>query len=62
MSTTIQDKNGVSITQYAAGNGRIAVQVTWPSEDPDRLFDYVSFTNLWDATKFAELLENRLVR
>lgn len=61
MSTTIQEQNGVSITQFATGQG-IAFQVTWRSDSEDHLFDFVCFNNLFEATKFAELLENRLVR
>lgn len=62
MSTTIQEQNGVSITRFAAGDGRTAFQVTWRSDSEDHLFDFVCFNNLFEATKFAELLENRLVR
>lgn len=63
MSTTIQDKNGVSITQFAGGAEHgICFQVTWRSEDPEQLFNFVSFNNRFDAEKFAELLEKRLVR
>ena len=61
MSATIQNKNGITITQYASSEG-IKVQVTWKSSDEKRFFDNVSFHNLYDATKFAELLEKRVVR
>ena len=63
MSTEIQDKNGVSITRFFAGEEHgTAFQVTWRSSDPDHLFDFVSFTNQEDAETFAELLETRLIR
>ena len=62
MSTIIQSNNGVSITRYAAGHGRIGFQVTWRSEEPGRLFDYVSFESQEIAEQVAALVEQRLVR
>lgn len=62
MSTQIQDKNGISITRFSAGEHGVAFQVTWRSTDPKQMFDYVHFTSQEDAEAFAELLEKRLVR
>ncbi len=62
MATDIQDKDGVTITQFAAGQGRVAFQVTWRSSDESHLFDYVHFDDIFDADAFAQLLRKRLIR
>jgi len=65
MSTTIQEKNDISITRFFAGEDvGVAFQVTWHSSDKNNIFafDFVSFVSQEDAEKFAELLEKRLIR
>jgi len=62
MATDIQDQDGVSITRFAAGQGQVAFQVTWRSSDPNQLFNFVSFDDIFDADAFAQLLRKRLVR
>jgi hypothetical protein len=62
MSTEIQDKDGVTITRFAAGQGRVAFQVTWRSSDKEHLFDYVCFDDIFDADAFATLIRKRLIR
>lgn len=62
MATEIQDQDGVSITRFAAGNGRVAFQVTWRSSVEGQLFDYVHFDDVFDADAFAQLLRKRLIR
>lgn len=62
MATDIQDKDGVTITQFAAGQGRVAFQVTWKSSVEGHLFDWVTFDDVFDADAFAQLLRKRMVR
>jgi hypothetical protein len=62
MATDIQDIDGVSITQFCLCPGRVAFQVTWRSSDPNQLFDFVEFDDVFEADAFAQLLRKRLVR
>lgn len=61
MSTEIQDKNGISITRFFAGEEHgVAFQVTWVGSE--HIHNWVHFTSQEDAEAFAALLEKRLIR